>query len=75
MNEVMTRTEVEALYPNEWILMADPEPGTDVNYRGRVVAHDKDKTELLRKAKGLSIPRRVAIFFAGPPIPQGMKAL
>jgi hypothetical protein len=75
MNEVMSRAELANLYPDEWILMVDPEPGNDTNCRGRVVAHGKDKAELLRKAKELPIPRHVAIFFTGPPTPPGMKVL
>lgn len=73
MNEVMSRSELESLYPDEWILMADPEPGNDTNYRGRVIAHAKDREEIHRKALQLPVPRHIAIFFTGPLIPPGMK--
>jgi hypothetical protein len=75
MNEVMSRKELEVLYPNEWILMVDPEPGWDINYRGRVVAHSPDRAEVLRKGMELPAPRHVAVFFTGPPIPPGMRVL
>jgi hypothetical protein len=75
MNEVMTRAEVETLFPNEWILMIDPDPGTDINIRGRVIAHSKDRDEIHRKAMELPVPRNIAVFFAGPPFPPGMAVL
>lgn len=75
MNEVLTRAEVEALFPNEWILMTDPDPGTDVNFRGRVIAHSKDRDEIHRKAMELPTPRRTAVFFAGPLFPPGTEVL
>jgi hypothetical protein len=75
MNEVLTRAGVEARFPNEWILMVDPDPGTDINFRGRVVAHEKDKRGLLRKAMELPLPRNIAVFFSGPVIPPGMMVL
>src|SRR5436190_23765089 len=75
MNEIVSRAELETLYPDEWILMVDPEPGNDINYRGRVIAHSKDREEIHRKAMEVSIPRHIAIFFTGPLIPPGMKVL
>jgi hypothetical protein len=75
MNEIMTRSEVETLFPNEWILMIDPDPGNDINFRGRVVAHSKDRAEIHRKAMELPAPRHIAVFFAGPPFPPGTEVL
>jgi hypothetical protein len=69
----MSRSELEVLYPDEWILMANPEPGNDINYRGHVIAHAKDREEIHRRAMELSVPRHIAIFFTGPPVPPGMK--
>ncbi|HKB01659.1 MAG TPA: hypothetical protein VKD90_05535, partial [Gemmataceae bacterium] len=71
----MTRREAETLFPNEWVLMDNTEPVTDGNYRGRVLAHGKDKTEILRQAKGQTLPREVVVFFTGPVVPPGMKVL
>jgi hypothetical protein len=75
MNEIMSRAELETLFPDEWILMVDPEMGNDTNYRGRVIAHSKDREEIHRKAMDVPTPRHIAIFFTGPLIPPGMKLL
>jgi len=75
MSEVMTRAEAEVLFPDEWVLMDNSEPVTDGNYRGRVIAHGKDKAQMLQKAKSLPLPREVAVFFTGPVVPPGMKVL
>ena len=75
MNEVMSQVEIEALYPNEWILMVDPEPGWEVNLRGRVIAHSKVREEIHRMAMELPTPRHIAVFFTGPPFPPGMEVL
>jgi hypothetical protein len=70
MNEVLSRAEVEARFPNEWVLMVDPDPGWDSNFRGLVVAHSTNPDELAEKSKAYR-PREIAIFFAGPPFPPG----
>jgi hypothetical protein len=74
MSEVLSRAEIEARFPNEWILMIDPEPSTDVNFRGLVVAHSKDRKELYEKSKEYR-PREIVVFFAGPPFPPGVQVL
>jgi len=75
MSEVMTRAEAEGLFPNEWVLMDNSEPVTDGNYKGRVIAHGKDRAEVVRSALAQTLPRKVAVFFAGPVVPPGMKVL
>jgi hypothetical protein len=75
MSEVMTRAEAITLFPSEWVLMDNSEPVADGNYRGRVLAHGKDQADMLRRAKRLSLPREVALFFTGPVVPPGMKVL
>lgn len=75
MNQILSRAEIESRFPNEWILMVNPEPGADVNFRGLVVAHEKDKSTLLERAEKLPKNQSVAVFFAGPPIPTDMKGL
>lgn len=74
VNEILTRAEIEARFPNEWILMVDPDPAVDVNFRGLVVAHSKDRYELYEKSKEYR-PRTIVVFFAGPPFPPGMQVL
>ena len=75
MSGMMTRAEAKALFPNEWVLMDNTELVTEGNNKGRVIAHAKDKADVLRKAKGLPLPREVAVFFTGPVVPPGMKVL
>jgi hypothetical protein len=75
MSEVMTRAEAEVLFPNGWVLMDNSEPVTDGNYKGRLIAHGKDKADLVRRAKSLLLPREVVVFFTGPVVPPGMKVL
>ena len=75
MSEVMTRAEATVLFPDEWALMGNSQPVTDGNYEGGVIAHDPRKAELARKAKGLKLPREVAVFYTGPIVPPGMKVL
>jgi hypothetical protein len=75
MNEVMTRAEAKVLFPDEWVLMDNAEPVTDGNYRGRIIAHGKDKAEVVRQARAQTLPRKVAVFFTGPVVPPGMKVL
>lgn len=73
MNEIMTRAEAEALFPDEWIVMVEVEPGPSLNYRGRVVIHEKEKAEAFRKAMELPKGGCGAVFFAGDRMPPGMK--
>jgi hypothetical protein len=75
MSEVMTRAEAEVLFPDEWVLMDNSEPVTDGNYRGRVIAHAKNRAEVVQEARTQALPARVAVFFTGPVVPPGMKVL
>ena len=75
MAEFMTRAEIEAQFPDEWILVADPETGPDLRVRaGVVVAHSKDRADVDRQSLETGA-RRIAIWFNGDPIPPGMKVL
>ncbi len=65
MDELMTRDEIEARFPSEWVLVADPqldEQGEVV--RGRVVFHSKSRDEIDRKDIELR-PRSAAYLFTG----------
>jgi hypothetical protein len=73
MTEVMSWAEIEARYPNEWVLIIDPDTGPDLKVRsGVVAAHSKDRDEVDQKALELRPrPRRTAILFLGEPVPPG----
>jgi hypothetical protein len=67
MPQVMTKQEIENRFPDEWILVIDPDTGPDLEIRsGVVAAHSKDRDEIDRKALELR-PRRSAIWFNGDP--------
>lgn len=67
MPEVMTIKEIEARFPDEWILVIDPDTGPDLAVRsGVVAAHSKDHDEVYRVAMALK-PRRSAVWFNGEP--------
>ena len=73
MNEVLSRAEIEARFPNEWILVIHPDVGPDHIVRSGVVwAHSKDRDEIDRLA--IEAPaRHIAVWFNGDPFPPGTK--
>jgi hypothetical protein len=75
-NDVMTISEMESLFPSEWVLIGDPH--TD-KYQGvlsgRVIFHSKDRNEVDRQALQLPPPRNVAFHFTGPSPAPGMRVL
>jgi hypothetical protein len=65
MVEVMKIDDIEARFPDEWILVIDPDIGPDLEVRsGVVAAHSKDRDEVDRRSLELR-PRRSAIWFNG----------
>ena len=75
MDEILTREEIEKRYPNEWVMIEDPEVDEHNEVLGgKVIAHSPDRLaayQVLLKSKA----RRCASLFAGPPIPEGMGVL
>ena len=67
MPNAMTIEEIESQFPNEWILVIDPNTGPDLKVRsGVVAAHSKDREEVYRKALELK-PKLSAVWFNGDP--------
>ncbi len=63
MKEACHYDEMKARFPDEWVLVGDPE--TDENMQvlsGEVLWHTKDRDELYRKARELR-PRESAILY------------
>ncbi len=61
---VLTREQMKARYPNQWLLVADCELGPATSlYQGRVVAHSKDRGEIHRALKDHS--GNLCIYFTG----------
>jgi hypothetical protein len=75
MNETLTRAEIAERFPNEWILVIDPDTGPDLMVRsGIVVAHSADRDTVYRKAIELR-PKHSAVWFNGDPVPPGTAVL
>ncbi|HEX3150207.1 MAG TPA: hypothetical protein VHR66_19170 [Gemmataceae bacterium] len=75
MSEVMTRSEIEAQFPDEWILVIDPETGPDLRVRsGVLAAHSKSRDEVYRIAIAIK-PSRSAVWYNGNPVPVGTALL
>ena len=65
-NKLMTLTEIEKQFDNEWILVEDPE--FDQNnevVRGKVLFHSKSRDDMYAKAMELR-PKRSASLYTGP---------
>jgi hypothetical protein len=75
MSQVMSWNEIEATYPDEWVLILEPDTGPDLKVRsGVVAAHSKERDEVDQKVMELR-PRRCAILFLGDPLPPEMIAV
>lgn len=65
MRERLTTEEIFQRYPEEWVLLADPE--TDESLRvfgGSVIHHSRDRDEVYAKAVEIR-PRRIAFLYTG----------
>jgi len=60
MDEVLSMEEIESRFPEEWILIDQPEKDQYRIIRGRVVFHSPDRDEVSRKALELPVPRNIA---------------
>jgi hypothetical protein len=61
MNKTYRYDEMKGLFPDEWVLVANPETDKDLQVlSGEVLWHTKDRDELYRKAHELG-PRDFAI--------------
>ncbi|HRI59832.1 MAG TPA: hypothetical protein PK228_08915 [Saprospiraceae bacterium] len=52
-NEFVPVSEIKTLYPNQWVLLANPQKKGVVLLGGQVLMHDSDKREFALKAKDL----------------------
>ena len=63
----LTMAEIEAKYPNEWVLVDKLKKGRDgVAVGGMIVTHSPDRDAVYRAAERLPPPRDVALFYTGP---------
>src|SRR4051794_9614569 len=67
--QYLTLAEIEAQYPNEWVLIDRPRT---TKYQevlgGYVVCHSKDREAITRAIDALLQPIDVAVQYNGPPI-------
>lgn len=65
MGDVLTRSQIEAQFDGEWVLVGDVETSQTLEVqRGRVLYHSKDRDEVWRQAIALK-PARSAVFYNG----------
>jgi hypothetical protein len=65
MNSTLTVEEINARYPNEWVLLGEPKTDRSLNVLGGLVLwHSVDREEVYRKAAELH-PKRSAFLFTG----------
>ena len=76
MGEVLTTEEIFARYPDQWVLVADPET-TEYHkvLAGRVVAAGPDREQVYRAAFSLPVPRSIATLFTGQLPPDNVVVL
>ena len=68
MEQVLTLSEIEARYPGEWILVAEPEFDENLEVRrGRVVFHSKDRDEMYRKDAELGLESAAYLYTGAIP--------
>ena len=66
-NSYLTMAEIEAKYPNEWVLVDKLKKGRDdMAVGGTVVAHGTEREAVYRAAGALPVPRDVALYHTGP---------
>ena len=61
----MTLSQMKSRFPDEWILIGDPDTDRALNVRGgKVLHHSKDRDEVYRE--GISLrPTRCAVLYTG----------
>jgi hypothetical protein len=66
MDEILSLTQINAMFPDEWVLVDDPEfdNGSSTIVRGRVACHSRVKRDVFDKAATLKLPR-VAFHYTG----------
>jgi hypothetical protein len=65
MNSTLTVEEINARYPNEWVLLGEPKTDRSLNVlSGLVLWHSVDREEVYQKAAELH-PKRSAFLFTG----------
>lgn len=62
----LTMVEIEAKYPNEWVVVGQLKKGRDGFAVGGVLAHGTDKEAVYGAVDQLPVPHDLALFYTGP---------
>ena len=66
MAEVLTIDEINERFPDEWVLIGDPETDESLEVRrGKVLCHSKERDEVDQAAIDLAPPKRIAVLYTG----------
>ena len=75
MGEVLTVKEIEARFPSEWVLLADPQINEYQEVlSGRLICHSKNRDEVYDEAIALPPPKNIAVLYTGA-VPAPGKAI
>ena len=66
MSEALTIEEINQRYPDECVLIGDPETDESLEVlSGTVLYHGTDRQEMYQAAKALPSPKRIATHYTG----------
>ena len=66
MPEVLTIDQMNERFPDEWVLIGDPETDESLEViRGKVLCHSKDRDEVSQAAIDLPAPKYIATHYTG----------
>ncbi|MEX0718982.1 MAG: hypothetical protein WD066_20475 [Planctomycetaceae bacterium] len=66
MNEILTIDEINERYPDEWIIIGDPDLDESLQVLGgTVLLHGKDRDEVYRRVAALPTPLNIATHDTG----------
>ncbi|MEX1095616.1 MAG: hypothetical protein WED34_06170 [Planctomycetales bacterium] len=66
MNEILTIDEIDERYPDEWVLLDDPQVDESQEVvGGKVIFHGKDRNAMYRAAQAVPTPRNLATHYTG----------
>ena len=74
MPEVLTIDEINERFPDEWVLIGDPEADESLEVlRGKVLCHSKERDEVYQAAIDLPGPKRLATHYTGELLEDGVE--
>jgi hypothetical protein len=74
MSEVLTIEEINRRFPNEWVLIGDPDTNESLEVlSGTVLCHGKDRDEVYQAAIDLPSPKRIATHYTGELFEEGVE--